>query len=35
MDLEKNNRKIIPQILYRGARLRMRDFNSLKPGIFI
>lgn len=35
MDLEASNRKIEPQTLYRGARLRTRDFNSLKEGTFI
>ena len=34
-DLVDNKRKIFQQTLYRGARLRKRDFNSLKVGSYI
>ena len=29
------HRKLPEMTLYRGTRLRARDFNSLKPGVFI
>ena len=34
-DLLKNNRVIRPQTLYRGTKLKQRDFNALKPNLFI
>lgn len=34
-DLEAWGRKIPAQTLYRGAKLRKRDFLVLKPGVFI
>lgn len=34
-DLIKAKRKIKYQTLYRGAKLRKRDFNSLKTGTYI
>lgn len=34
-DLSQSLRKIKAQTLYRGAKLRKRDFNVLQPGVFI
>lgn len=34
-ELVENNRRIPAQTLYRGAKLRLRDFMSLVPGAFI
>lgn len=33
--LKEHNRKIPAMELYRGAKLKLRDFNSLQPGVFI
>ena len=33
--LSEHSRKLPGMQLYRGARLKKRDFNSLKPGVFI
>ena len=34
-DLVENGRVIPPQTLYRGAKLRLRDFLALKPDTYI
>jgi len=33
--VKQNNRKIPAMELYRGAKLKSRDFKSLEPGVFI
>ena len=34
-DMEKSSRRIAAQTLYRGAKLRQRDFRVLEPGVFV